>query len=247
MQEKEKSFHREQFLVEISMIIKGLQKLSLIDYPDKLTCTIFTFGCNFRCGFCHNPELVKEDNTPEIKKSDVINFLKKRKKFLDAVCITGGEPTINKGLIDFISEIRSLGYLIKLDTNGTNPEMIEKLIDKKLVDYIAMDIKGPLKMYDEVVGVKVNIDDIKKSVDIIKSKMEKYEFRITVVPGLFRREHVKPIGEWLGKINIFYIQNFRNNKTLDKKFSNVNSFDIESLEDFQKLFKKYFKVCKIRN
>jgi len=188
----------------MGMIIKGLQKLTLIDYPDKVACTIFTFGCNFRCGYCHNPELIVEDETPEIKKEDILNFLKEREGFLDAVCVTGGEPTINKELPVFISEIKSLGYLVKLDTNGFNPEMIEDLIDKKLIDYIAMDIKAPIEFYDEVARVKVNKDAIKKSVEIIKNKMgSNYEFRITVVPGLFKEEHIKMIGRWLGSIDLF--------------------------------------------
>ena len=228
------------------MIIKGLQETTLIDYPDKVACSIFTFGCNFRCGFCHNPELIIDDGRPGIKKEKIIKFLEERKNFLDAVCITGGEPTININLPDFISDIKSLGYLVKLDTNGSNPEMIEELIDRNLVDYIAMDIKGPIELYDEIAGVRVDKEKIKKSVEIIKKKMKNYEFRITLVPGLFEEEHVDMMGRWLGSVKLFYIQNFGNEKNLDKKFNNVRPFKKEELEKFCELFKEYFENCKIR-
>jgi len=228
------------------MIIKGLQETTLIDYPDKVACTIFTFGCNFRCGFCHNPELIIDDGRLEIKKEEIMRFLDERKKFLDAVCITGGEPTINKDLPDFISDIKSLGYLVKLDTNGSNPEMIGHLIDRNLVDYIAMDIKGPIELYDEIAKVKVDKEKIKKSVEIIKRKMKNYEFRITLVPGLFEEEHVDMIGKWLGSVKLFYIQKFGNEKNLDKKFNSVQPFKKEELEKFCELFREYFEICNIR-
>ena len=133
------------------MKIKGLQKQTLLDYPDKLACTIFIFGCNFRCGFCHNPELIVEDGREEIKEDYILDFLKERKGFIDAVCITGGEPTLNNDLPNFIRKVKELGFLVKLDTNGSNPEMLKQLIDDNLLDYIAMDIKAPLEKYDSMV------------------------------------------------------------------------------------------------
>jgi pyruvate formate lyase activating enzyme len=227
------------------MKIKGLQKQTVLDYPSKLACTVFTFGCNFRCGFCHNPELVVDDGRPEMKQEDIIEFLKKRKDFLDGVCITGGEPTLNKELPNFISKIKELGFLVKLDTNGTNPKMLEELIDKKLVDYIAMDIKAPLEFYDTVTNVKVNKADIQKSVDLIR-KTKDYEFRTTVVPGLFNEEHARLIGEWLKGSNKFYIQQFRGIKTLDKNFVGKKPFSKEELIKFCNILKPYFKTCEIR-
>ena len=146
------------------MIIKGLEKQTVLDYPGKLACTIFMFGCNFRCGFCHNPELIIDDGRPEIKQDEVLDFLEKRRGFLDGVCITGGEPTLNNDLPDFISKIKSMGLSVKLDTNGTNPEMLEDLIKKDLVDYIAMDIKAPLESYDKIANVNVNKENIQRSV-----------------------------------------------------------------------------------
>jgi len=227
------------------MIIKGLQKLTVIDYPDKLACTIFTFGCNFHCSYCHNPELVINNGRPEIKEDVTLNFLRDRKGFLDAVCITGGEPTINKDLPVFISKIKEMGFLVKLDTNGTNPEMLKSLIEKKLVDYIAMDIKAPLELYENITNVKVNKNDIQKSIDLIK-KIKNYEFRITVVPDLFNEKHAKLIGEWLKGSKKFYIQQFRGIKTLDKNFVNKKPFSEEELIKFCNILKPYFETCKIR-
>jgi pyruvate formate lyase activating enzyme len=227
------------------MKIKGLQKQTILDYPGKLACTIFTFGCNFRCGFCHNPELVVDDGRPEIKQENILEFLKDRKGFLDGVCITGGEPTLNEGLPEFISKIKELGFLVKLDTNGTNPKMLKELIDKKLVDYVAMDIKAPLEFYDKITNVKVKKDDIQKSVDLVRT-MKEYEFRTTVVPGLFDENYAKSIGEWLKGSNKFFIQQFRGIKNLDKNFVGKKPFSKEELISFCNILKPYFKKCEIR-
>ena len=227
------------------MKIKGLQKQTILDFPGKLACTIFTFGCNFRCGFCHNPELFIDDGRSEIGEGEILEFLKNRKDFLDGVCITGGEPTLNKELPEFISKIKELGFLVKLDTNGTNPTMLKELIDKKLVDYVAMDIKAPLEFYEKITNVKVNKEDIQKSIDLIR-KLKDYEFRITVVPGLFNEEYAKMIGVWLRDSKRFYIQQFRSIKTLDKGFIGKKSFSKEELTKFRDILKPYFEVCGIR-
>lgn len=150
------------------MVIGGLQKFSLIDYPHKISAIIFTIGCNFRCPFCHNPELVNPKIYPEkIPEKAVFEFLKNRRKKLDAVVITGGEPSLHKDLYQFISKIKSMGFLVKLDTNGTNPHILSKLIKDNLLDYLAMDIKGSLDKYEEIAGIKVNLENIKESVKII--------------------------------------------------------------------------------
>ena len=227
------------------MIIKGLQKQTVIDYPGKIACTIFTFGCNFHCSYCHNPELIVDDGRPEIKEGEILEFLKNRKDFLDGVCITGGEPSLNKDLPEFISKIKKLGFFVKLDTNGSNPEMLKELIEKKSVNYIAMDIKAPLEFYESVANVKVNKDDIQKSVDLIK-KMEEYEFRITVVPGLFNEKQAKLIGEWLKGSKRFFIQQFRGIKTLDENLIGKKSFSKEELINFCNILKPYFETCEIR-
>lgn len=222
-----------------------MQKQTVLDYPGKLACTIFTFGCNFRCGFCHNPELIKDDGRLEIKQEEILEFLKNRKDFLDGVCITGGEPTINEDLPDFISKIKELGFLVKLDTNGTNPEMLKELIDKRLIDYVAMDIKAPIEFYDNVVNTNVNKEDIQRSIDLIRG-MKDYEFRTTIVPGLFNEMYAKMIGEWLKGSKSFYIQQFRAIKTLDKEFLSKKPFSKEDLINFCNIMKPYFEVCEIR-
>jgi len=227
------------------MIIKALEKQTVIDYPGKLACTIFTFGCNFRCGFCHNPELIVDDGRPEISQEEILRFLEERKGFLDGVCITGGEPTLNKDLPDFASKIKSMGFSIKLDTNGTNPKMLEDLISRKLVDYIAMDIKAPLEFYEKIANVKVNKENIQKSVDLIRN-FGNYEFRITVVPGLFDENYAKRIGKWLEGSDKFFIQQFRGIKNLDKSFIGMKSFSKEEVENFCNIMKPHFKKCEIR-
>lgn len=227
------------------MIIKGLEKQTVLDYPGKLACTIFLFGCNFRCGFCHNPELIVDDGRPEISQEYVLKFLEERKGFLDGVCITGGEPTLNTGLPEFISKIKEMGFAVKLDTNGTNPEMLEGLIEKNLVDYIAMDIKAPLEFYEKVANVDIDKEKIRKSVEIIKA-FPNHEFRTTVVPGLLNKEYAKMIGEWLNGSDKFFIQQFRGIKTLDDSFVGKKPFSKEELENFCNILKPFFKKCEIR-
>lgn len=227
------------------MIIKGLQKQTIIDYPGKIACTIFTFGCNFRCDYCHNPELVLDDDRPEIKEKEILNFLANRKGFLDGVCITGGEPTINKYLPEFISKIKGMGFFVKIDTNGSNPKMLKEIIEKKLVDYVAMDIKAPLESYENIVKVKIKKENIQKSIDIIR-KMEEYEFRITVVPGLFNKDHALKIGKWLKGSKRFFIQQFRGIKTLNKNFVNKKPFSKEELVEFCNIMKPFFETCELR-
>ena len=163
--------------------IKGLQKISLNNFVDKPCCVVFLGGCNFRCPYCFNPELVFNKKEDEITEDKFFSFLDSRKGLLDGVCITGGEPTLSKGLVEFISKIKEKGFLVKLDTNGSNSSVVKELISNKLVDYIAMDIKGPLERYSEICGVKVDVEEIKKSV-LLLQKFGNFEFRTTVLPDL---------------------------------------------------------------
>jgi len=237
------------------MTIAGLQKTSLIDYPGKISAVIFTSGCNLSCPFCHNPELVNPKLSMfNIHESEIIEFLKKRKKILDGVVITGGEPTIYPDLIDFIKKIKKLNLLIKLDTNGTNPELIKKLIDEKLVDYVAMDIKGPLSKYPEIVAKDVDLQNIKKSVELIKKAPREYsgqakidyEFRTTVIPKYLDKKDFEKIGEWFKGAKNYYLQQYRNTKTLDPDFQHVYPYDESKLQEFAKIMKKYVKDIGIR-
>lgn len=229
-----------------SLILKGIQKLSLIDYPGKVACTLFAFGCNFRCPYCHNPELVVDDGTPPIPEEDVLRFLDDRKGFLDGVCITGGEPTLHNDLPDFIKRVKSLGYSVKLDTNGTNPEMLRRLIGGTLADYIAMDVKAPLEKYESVVRTKVDADKIAESVEIVKAFPE-HEFRTTVAPELLTREDIIAVARWLKGARRFFIQQFKPTKTLDKTFLEKQAYLADELEKICDEIKPFFKVCKLRN
>ncbi|OGD67803.1 anaerobic ribonucleoside-triphosphate reductase activating protein [Candidatus Berkelbacteria bacterium RIFCSPHIGHO2_12_FULL_36_9] len=241
------------------MYISGLQKTSLIDYPENISAVIFTSGCNFNCGFCHNPELVNPKlYLPEIPEYKILDFLRKRKKVLDAVVITGGEPTIYPDLINFIKKIKKLGYLIKLDTNGTNPDIINNLITNNLIDYIAMDIKGPLDKYQEITGCLVDIGKIKQSIQIIKnirvsprrspreSALVDYEFRTTVVPTLHKKENFRSIGKMIKGAKKYYLQQFRPTKTLSPKFKTITPFSQSQLQEFKIIMEKYVKEVEIR-
>ncbi|PIP24752.1 MAG: anaerobic ribonucleoside-triphosphate reductase activating protein, partial [Candidatus Nealsonbacteria bacterium CG23_combo_of_CG06-09_8_20_14_all_36_125] len=169
------------------MEIGGLQKVTLIDYPGRIAATVFLCGCNFKCPWCYSSELVlpeKIKKQPKISEREFFKYLKDRKKLLDGLVLCGGEPTINKKLPSFIKKIKKMGFLIKLDTNGSDPKILKKLIDEKLIDYVAMDLKGPKERYSEFSGRKVDVKKIQKSIDILKENKVDYEFRSTIVPSL---------------------------------------------------------------
>ena len=233
------------------MKIGGLQKLTLIDYPGKIACTVFLIGCNFRCPFCYSSELVlpeKIKNQPIISEKDLFVFLKERQELLDGLVICGGEPTINKDLLEFAEKVKKLGYLIKLDTNGSCPEMIKKIIDRKLIDYIAMDIKAPLEKekYEKAIGGKVNLNKIKKAVEIIKKSGIDYEFRTTVVPGIHSKKDIIQIAQELSPAKRFYLQSFRSEKTIDPRFNKVKPYSQQDLFEIKKSVFLFFDVCEIR-
>jgi pyruvate formate lyase activating enzyme len=217
------------------MILGGFQKLTLIDYPGKIATTVFTVGCSFRCPFCHNPELVISPGLTVQNKleREFFDFLKKRKGKLDGVCITGGEPTIQPDLIDFIKKIKNLGFKVKLDTNGNRPDVLKKVIDLKLVDFIAMDIKNQPKNYDKTTGVKGDIKRIKLSVELIKNSRLPYEFRTTVVPGLHSEKDFEEIAKWIKGARAYYLQEYREIKILDpllKKKTKGKKIDLEKIK-----------------
>jgi pyruvate formate lyase activating enzyme len=219
------------------MILGGLQKTTLIDYPGKVAATVFTVGCSFRCPFCHNPELVLPGNGQRgaIGEKVFFDFLKKRQNKLDGVCITGGEPTIQSDLIDFIEKIKKLGFLVKLDSNGSRPDVLKKIFDKKLVDFIAMDIKNSPANYERACGTKVDIERIKLSVELIRKAGIDYEFRTTVVPGIHQEKDFEIIGCWLKGSQNFVLQSFQDQgKILDEnmrqKFVQGKKLDLEKIK-----------------
>lgn len=192
------------------MNIQGLQKLTLLDYPDKVACTVFTAGCNFRCPFCHNASLVTHvDPGNDIPVEEVLAFLRKRQGVLDGVCITGGEPLLQPDIIDFIKRVKELGYAVKLDTNGSIIFKLRQLVEEKLVDYVAMDIKNAPNKYGETIGIEeYNLENILQSVDYLKSGVVPYEFRTTVVREFHKREDFAAIGRWLVGADRYYLQGF---------------------------------------
>jgi len=231
------------------MLIGGLQKLTLVDFPGKVAATVFTIGCNFLCSFCHNPELVDPllmKSQPVISESEIFEFLKKRKGDLEGVCVSGGEPTLHKDLAEFLSKIKNLGFSVKLDTNGSHPEMLEKLIKKKFVDYIAMDIKAPLEKYEEITVV-ADLEKIKKSVDLIKNSGIDYEFRTTVVPRFHKKEDLLDIAEWLKGSGKYFLQQFYPTKTLDFELEKEKGYSLQELADFCETVKPYFDYCGVRS
>ncbi len=246
------------------MVIGGLQKFSLLDYPEKISAIIFTQGCNFRCHFCYNPMLVRppfqagkikyssqeeqeDHHIHQISEDDLFGFLKSRAGKLQAVVITGGEPTLFKDLPEFIKKIRELGFLVKLDTNGTNPEMIGKLIKEKLVDYIAMDFKAPPKKYDKIAGVKVDFQNILKSVKIIMESGLPFEFRTTIVPDFFSVSDMDEMGEIIKGADKWFLQKFKSDIPLvDNALEGVDPITDKEMESLAEIGKKYVKHCEAR-
>ncbi len=227
--------------------IGGLQKSSLIDFPNKISAVIFTQGCNFRCPYCHNPELVNGKRGTGNGSSDhVLEFLKRRKGKLDGVVITGGEPTLHENLPELIEQIKDLGFAVKLDTNGTNPEMLERLIDEKLIDYVAMDIKAPIDKYSEVVCVNVDTDKILKSIEILKNSNIKYEFRTTVVKQQLSRADFEKIGALIKDAPKYYLQRFLPTKTLDESFMIHETYSDEAFIPIIEILNKFVPQVELR-
>jgi pyruvate formate lyase activating enzyme len=208
----------------------------LIDYPGKLCAIIFTQGCNFRCPYCHNPELVDPDKYSDLISSEaILEFLETRKGKLDAVSITGGEPTLQHELPQYLEEIKKKGFLIKLDTNGTNTDMLKELIISGLVDYFAMDIKGPSDKYHIVAGTYVDTDHISESIELIKNSGIDYEFRSTLVDNLITSEGIKSMCNSIGNAKRYYLQKFIADKTLDENYSTAHTISQDKMQILKNL------------
>ena len=209
------------------MQIGGVQKTSLLDFPEKISTIVFTQGCNFRCGYCHNPELIHK-NQPAWTNAGFFEFLKSRQGKLDGVVITGGEPCLQKDLIEFIKEIKSLGFLVKLDSNGTFPDVLENAIP--YLDYIAMDIKAPLEKYKDIVSVNIDTQTIKNSIDIIMSSNVDYEFRTTVVKSQLSIDDFSEIANLICGAKRYYLQKFVPTKTLNENFMKLETYSDEEFK-----------------
>ncbi len=228
--------------------IGGLEKVSLLDYPGKISAIVFTYGCNLRCEYCHNPELVIQELNKELQvnREDLINYLKKRIGKIDAVVITGGEPLIYHDINDLINEIKSLGLLVKLDTNGFFPEKLQELIDLNFLDYIAMDVKYTAEDYSSITGDKDALEKVKKSIKIIQESGIDYEFRTTFVKGIHKINDSEGIAKLIKGSKRYYIQNFRPGKTLNPTLDISNSFKEDELKKILLGAKKFVKNSQIR-
>lgn len=217
----------------------GLQKLTLLDYPGTMACTVFTGGCNFRCPFCHNGDLVfLPENTPQIKQQDMESFLKKRSSILEGVCITGGEPLLNDGLEDFLRLIKTYGYKIKLDTNGSNPDKLKHLVEENLIDFVAMDIKNAPSHYAQTIGLTTyDITPIEQSIAYLKSKAVPYEFRTTIVKEFHDQKTMQELAQWIAGDSSYYLQNFEDSERVIQK--GLHSVSEAVMQEFLTIAKKY--------
>ena len=227
------------------MKISGLQKLTLLDFPGKTACTVFTSGCNFRCPFCHNSILIPFENESLISEDEFFAFLAKRHRLLDGVCITGGEPLFQKDIADFCRRIKDEGFLVKLDTNGSLPERLSYLIENRLIDYVAMDLKNSKEKYAETIGVEdFDISPIEKSVEILMKSDIPYEFRTTVVREYHDRESLLSAAKWIKGARAYYLQAFKDSENVIEK--NLTSFEKGELEAFKSEIAQFVENTEIR-
>lgn len=238
------------------MVLGGLQRLTLIDYPGKIAATVFTVGCNFRCPFCHNPELVLQSWSSErgsISEEAFFQFLEQRRGKIDGICITGGEPTLQPDILDFMKKIKALGFLIKLDSNGTRPDVLKKVYAQRLADFVAMDIKNCLERYEaacisDVFGDTITVDKerIALSVDLIMHSGVPYEFRTTAVPGIHQESDFECIGRWIKGASHYAIQPFRDGKIIDMRLrARIKQHQIDT-DRIASIMRQYVQQVEIR-
>lgn len=224
------------------MTIGGIQKFSTVDYPGYTVASIFTIGCNMRCGYCHNPELVlPEQYAGAIPEEEIFEFLEKRRGLLDGVAISGGEPTMQEDLPDFIRRCKKMGFLVKLDTNGTNPGVLRELLQENLVDFVAMDIKGPLEKYSQIAARPIDIDAIRESIDLIRTIP--HEFRTTIVRGQLVPEDFESIGRLVHGADRFALQYFVPGTTVSPQFNKRESFTKQEMDQACDIMSRHVQEC----
>lgn len=227
------------------MLIKGFQKTTLLDFPGKVACTIFTGGCNFRCPFCHNASLVtKLDTVPNIEEEEILSYLNKRKGILDGVCITGGEPLLQPDIISFLEKIKKTGLLIKLDTNGSRPDILKKIISLDLIDYVAMDIKNSFDKYAMTCGTDTIPNGVNESIDIIMSSEIPYEFRTTIVKELHDTADIEKIAERLKGAKAYFLQGFIDSG--DIIGGTFSAHSLTKMNEFLNIAKKHIPNASLR-
>lgn len=254
------------------MKIHGLNKLTLLDYPGHMACLIFTGACNYRCPFCHNASLVLNPNSqPAIREDEIFSFLESRKGILEGVCISGGEPTLQADLPEFIRKIRAMGFHVKLDTNGSRPGVLKALLDEGLLDYVSMDIKNAPKKYLATIGIpeesqesdssasssdagkgtlcfdNLITDSVRQSAELLMQSSIPYEFRTTVVRELHNEEDLLTIGKWLNGARAYYLQSFRDSETLvGASLGQFHAYEPEQMRAFRDILKPYFEIVELR-
>lgn len=228
------------------MVFGGFENFTLIDYPGKIACVLYTIGCNFRCPYCHNPELVDETVEKTFTERDVLEFLDTRKAMLDGVVITGGEPTMHEDLPAFISEVKKRGFLVKLDSNGTNPRLLKKLGKDRMVDYFAMDIKAPIEKYSKVAARPVDTNAIHESIEVLKNQGVPYEFRTTVIKALHSVEDIRLMASEIRGAQKYYLQKFIPTKLLNPQFRKKVTYTDEEFKELQKIAEEYVEFCGLR-
>lgn len=226
------------------MKIAGLQKLTLLDYPEKTACTVFFGGCNFRCPFCHNWELLDGNYPPETEEEALISFLKKRRGMLDGVCITGGEPLMSDDILPLLEKIRAIGYAIKIDTNGSYPERLKRIIDANLADYVAMDIKNSHEKYAETAGGFSNMEKIGRSIDLLLHGNTSYEFRTTAVDELHCEEDFHAMGKLIRGADKWFLQPFRDRETVP--YEGLHAPSEQKLQRYLAVMREYVNNVEIR-
>jgi pyruvate formate lyase activating enzyme len=226
--------------------IKGIEKFSSRDFPGHISSTVFLGGCTFRCPYCHNADLVLRPEAIQSVPVDIfLSYLDGRKGWLEAICLSGGEPLLHDDIEDLVRVIRDRGLLVKLDTNGSFPERLEKLLRDKLLDWVAMDVKAPLERYREVTRSDVDVEAIVRSADLIRTSGVRSTFRTTVVPGLIGREDIVRIGEWLRGAESYLIQQFVPHTTIDPAFLEKKPYGREDLDALVEAAKPFFKEARI--
>jgi pyruvate formate lyase activating enzyme len=233
------------------MKLSAIQRFTMLDYPDRVACIAFTPGCNMRCGFCHNPEFVLPDKIAELEGNFIaeetfFNFLEKRRGLLEGVVVSGGEPTIWQDLPDFFRKIKEKGFLAKLDTNGHHPEMLRKLLEDKLVDYVAMDVKTSLAEYPKLVGGGVKPENIAQSIALLKASGIPYEFRTTLIKEIHSEQALKGMEGLLNGAERYYLQTFRPGHTLNPLFAAYHPFSEQELHHLVERFGRVSKVVALR-
>ncbi len=226
------------------MKIGGLMKLTLLDYPEHVACTVFTVGCNFRCPFCHNASLVEQRQGQQLTTQEILDFLRKRKNVLTGMCLTGGEPLLQSGVEDFLRSVKQLGYKVKLDTNGAFPQQLMKVVHQGLVDYVAMDVKNSLDLYNQTAGCNVDLQNIELSVEFLKQGTVDYEFRTTVTKNFHNQQSMQKMAQWLQGAKRYYLQQFVDSG--DLLDASVQGVDDQTMREYLQIVQQYVPHAQLR-